>query len=64
VCCVGIFYASVGEKIKEKLSLLSALTCVLDPMSLSRTSAPTKSDCLVLFDVSYLGLLFNAPFAS
>jgi len=33
------FYASVGEKITKEMSLLSALTCVHHPMSLSRTSA-------------------------
>jgi len=38
VCCVGTFYASVGEKIQKEISLLSALTCVHHPMPLSRTS--------------------------
>ena len=33
------FYASGGEKIPKKMSLVSALTCVHHPMSLLRTSA-------------------------
>ena len=32
------FYTSVGEKIQKEMSLLTVLTCVHHPMSLSRTS--------------------------
>jgi len=45
---VGTIYASVGEKIKKEMSLLSVLTCVHDPMSLLRTSGMRPTDWLCL----------------
>ena len=50
------FYASVGEKIQKEMSLLSTLTCVHHPMSLSRTSGIRKVTnlCLLSCDLAFV----------
>jgi len=53
---VGTIYASVGEKIKKEMSLLSTLTCVHQPMSLLRTSGIRNMTnlCLLACDLEYM----------
>jgi len=50
------FYASVGEKIQKEMSLLSALTCVHHPMSLSRTSGirNVTNLCVLACDLEFM----------